>query len=190
MQILIVYGSLEGQTKRIAERISAILEDKGHDVTTLPDDQVPADLALEQFDAAIVGGPIHMGKFPKPVKRFVTTHRDWLNKVPGALFTVCMAINSKRPGSREQAIRYGEEFLIQSGWRPGLSATFAGAVKYTQYDFITRIIMKMISKREGGSTDTTHDHEYTDWDSVAHFAEEFNAVLGTATREQTDLISS
>jgi menaquinone-dependent protoporphyrinogen oxidase len=190
MQILIVYGSLEGQTKKIAERIATILEDKGHEVTTLPGGQAPADLALERFDAAIVGGPIHMGKFPKPVKQFVATHRDWLNTVPGALFTVCMAINSEKPGSREQAIRYGEDFLRQSGWRPRLSATFAGAVKYTQYDFVTRFIMKMISKREGASTDTTHDHEYTDWDSVAHFAEEFQTVLGTATHEQTDLISS
>ena len=190
MRILIVYGSLEGQTKKIADRIAVILEDKGHEVTALPDSQAPADPVLEQFDAAIVGGPIHMGKFPKPVQQFVATHRDWLNKVPGAFFTVCMAINSKRPESTEQAIRYGNDFLTQSGWRPRLRATFAGAVKYTQYDFITRFIMKMISKREGGSTDTTHDHEYTDWDSVAHFAEEFRAALGSATREHTELTSS
>jgi len=190
VQILIVYGSLEGQTKKIAERIAAILEGKGHKVTTLPDGRAPAGPALERFDAAIVGGPVHMGKLPKPVVQFVTTHRDWLDKVPGAFFTVCMAINSKRPGSREQAIRYGTEFLTQSGWRPRLNATFAGAVKYTQYDFITRFIMKMISKREGGSTDTTHDHEYTDWDSVAHFAEEIHAALGASAHEQTDQISS
>jgi len=180
VHILLVYGSLEGQTKLIAERIAAVLKDKGHEVTTLPDDRAPAGPALERFDAAIVGGPIHMGKFPKPLMQFVSTHRDWLNKVPGAFFTVCMAINSKRPESREQAIRYGNNFLTQSGWLPRLSATFAGAVKYTQYGFITRFIMKMISKREGGSTDTTHDHEYTDWDSVARFGEEFHAALGTS----------
>jgi len=190
MQILIVYGSLEGQTKKIAQRIAAGLEDKGHEVTMLPDGHAPADLVPEKFDAAIVGGPIHMGKLPKPVIRFVTTHRDWLNRVPAAFFTVCMAINSKRPGSKEQAISYGNDFLTQSGWRPRLSATFAGAVKYTQYDFITRFIMKMISKREGGSTDTTHDHEYTDWDSVAHFSEEFHAALSATTHEQSNLISS
>jgi len=50
-------------------------------------------------------------------------------------------------------------------------------VKYTPYGLITRFIMKMISKREGASTDTTRDHEYTDWDRVAHFAEKIDSVI-------------
>jgi menaquinone-dependent protoporphyrinogen oxidase len=33
--------------------------------------------------------------------------------------------------------------------------------------------MKRIAKREGGSTDTSHDHEYTDWDAVARFTNRF-----------------
>jgi menaquinone-dependent protoporphyrinogen oxidase len=37
--------------------------------------------------------------------------------------------------------------------------------------------MKWISKREGGSTDTSRDHEYTDWVSVERFAEEFIAGI-------------
>jgi len=46
---------------------------------------------------------------------------------------------------------------------------------------IIRIIMKLISKREGGNTDTTHDHEYTDWDAVMRFTKQFmnNSVQTT-----------
>ena len=33
-------------------------------------------------------------------------------------------------------------------------------------------MMKHIVKSQGGSTDTEHDHEYTDWAQVKRFCEE------------------
>ena len=178
MNILIIYGSLEGQTQKISEYIAKILTEKGHQVTSLSGEQLPADFSVDQYEAVIIGGSIHMDRYPKYIKRFVTTHRDWLNKVPSAFFTVCMAIHSKTPKTQAEALLYGEHFLAQTGWQPRLNTTFSGAVKYTKYNFITRFIMKMISKREGGSTDTSRDHEYTDWSSVESFAAEF---VGVAT---------
>ena len=88
-----------------------------------------------------------------------------------------MAVRSQHAKSREEAMRYSDNFLAQTGWQPGLTKTFAGSVKYTQYNFVTRYIMKLISRREGGSTDTSRDHEYTDWESVERFAEAFMAEI-------------
>lgn len=182
MNILIVYGSLEGQTQKISEYIATILRNQGYQVTTLSGEPLPADFSIEPYDAVVIGGPIHMGRYPKYIKRFVTTHRDWLNKLPCAFFTVCMAIHSKKPKSREQAILYSKDFLAQTGWQPTLTTTFSGAVKYTRYNFFTRFIMKMISKSEGGNTDTSRDHEYTDWQSVESFAQKFaGMVSGSAS---------
>jgi len=109
----------------------------------------------------------------------VSNHIDWLNGITSAFFTVCMGIKSQLEKSRQEAIAYGENFSKLTGWQPTLTAIFAGAVKYTQYNFITRFIMKRISRREGGSTDTSRDHEYTDWDSVTRFAEEFAEKITT-----------
>ena len=173
MDILILYGSLEGQTLKIAERIADIIRNKGYQVTTQSGEKLSANYTVDNFDAVIIGGSIHMGKHPPYIKKFITTHCDWLNKVPSAFFTVCMAVNSVHAKSREEAKRYGEKLLEQTGWKPTLNQTFAGAVKYTQYNFVIRFIMKWITKREGGSTDTSCDHEYTDWESVERFAEEF-----------------
>ena len=177
MNILIIYGSLEGQTEKISERIAEIIDNKGYKVTTLSGEQLPPDFSVEHYNAAIIGGSIHMGKYPEYIKEFVTTYSSWLNKTPSAFFTVCMAVNSKHEKSREEAMRYGENFFVQTGWQPKLAGTFAGAVKYTKYNIVTRFIMKLISKREGGSTDTSHDHEYTDWESVEQFAETFLLVV-------------
>jgi menaquinone-dependent protoporphyrinogen oxidase len=35
------------------------------------------------------------------------------------------------------------------------------------------MVMKSIARHEGGSTDTSHDTEYTDWTEVDSFAEAF-----------------
>ena len=172
-----IYGSLEGQTEKISDRIAEIIDNKGFKVITLSGEQLPSDFSVEHYDAAIIGGSIHMGKYPESINKFVSTHSGWLNNIPSAFFTVCMAVNSKHAKSREEAMRYGDNFLVQAGWQPTLSGTFAGAVKYTKYNIVTRFIMKLISKREGGSTDTSHDHEYTDWESVEQFAETFFQVV-------------
>ena len=177
MNILIIYGSLEGQTEKISGYIADIIRNKGNKVTTLSAEQLPSDFSPDNYDAAIIAGSIHMGKYPDYIKKFVTSHSGWLNTTPSAFFTVCMAVNSKHAQSREEAMRYGAKFFVQTGWQPDLIETFAGAVKYTKYNFVTRFIMKLISKREGGSTDTSHDHEYTDWESVKRFAEKFLLVI-------------
>lgn len=178
MNLLILYGTLEGQTEKIAERIAVVIRNKGHQVDIWSANRLPDNFSVDHYDAAMIGGPIHMGRYPESVKKFVVNHFEWLNNVPSAFFTVCMAVNSVHEKSRKEAVRYGDDFIARSGWHPALVETFAGAVKYTQYNLITRFIMKWISRREGGNTDTSRDHEYTDWGSVDRFAENVIAMPG------------
>ena len=37
--------------------------------------------------------------------------------------------------------------------------------------------MKLIAKQQGSDTDTSHDHEYMDWDDLTRFVEEFVAAI-------------
>lgn len=173
MDILVLYATLEGQTRKIAERITEILRNKGKQVTIYSVEQLPDNFQLESYDTAIIGGSIHMEHYPKYLEKFIKQHKDWLNNNPAALFTVCMAINSQRPQSRQQAANYEQKFIKETEWHPTQTVTFAGAVKYTQYGFVTRFIMKQIAKREGGKTDTSQDYEYTDWEAVARFTDQF-----------------
>ena len=178
MNILILFASKEGQTEKIADFIAEVIRHHGHQATIQLGEHLPKDFSTDPFDAAIIGGSIHMGKYPGYLKKFVTAHRDWLNQIPSAFFTVCMAINSVNEKEQTQARSFGPNFVKDTNWQPNLIETFAGAVKYTQYGFLTRKIMQIISKKEGGSTDTTQDHEYTDWDAVTQFAERFLAKTG------------
>lgn len=173
MKILIIYASTDGQTEKIAQQITGQLIESGQSAEMLKANKIPSDFACSKYDAAIVGGSIRMGGYPDYLKQFVNAYADWLNSVPSAMFTVCMGINSQNVESRSEASHYGDRFIASVNWNPQMLATFAGAVKYQEYDPITRLIMKRISRAEGGSTDTTHDHEYTDWQAVERFTQLF-----------------
>jgi menaquinone-dependent protoporphyrinogen IX oxidase len=60
------------------------------------------------------------------------------------------------------------------------TATFSGALRHSQYGFVTRLIMKSISGRRAGPTDTTRDYEFTDWDAVDTFANELATGLAAS----------
>ncbi len=54
-----------------------------------------------------------------------------------------------------------------------MSRIVAGAVPYTQYNWLKKWVMKRVVAKAGGDTDTTRDYEYTDWDDLRAFAREF-----------------
>jgi menaquinone-dependent protoporphyrinogen oxidase len=63
-------------------------------------------------------------------------------------------------------------FAAETGWIPARSLAVAGALAYTQYGFLKKFVLRQIAKRAGGSTDTSCDHEYTDWPAVDRFVEQ------------------
>ena len=70
------------------------------------------------------------------------------------------------------------EFEDATGWHPSTVAVFGGALLYTQYGFLKRMMMKKIVSSQGSAdTDTGRDYIYTEWDGVRRFAEEFVAAL-------------
>ena len=172
MKIMIVYGSLEGQTEKIAHFMAEHLRTKQISATVANVDNISVATDLADYDLIIVGGSIHMGSYPRSFRKFIGQHRDALNSTASAFFTVCMAIHSQNSNERLDADKYSEKLLAETEWSPVLNSTFAGAVKYTRYNIVTRYIMKMIARREGSSTDTSQDHEYTDWLAVRKFVDE------------------
>ena len=70
---------------------------------------------------------------------------------------------------------YVENFEQETGWTPAQIGLFGGALLYRKYGFLKRLMMKKIVSSKPGnlSTDTSRDHEYTDWDQVRRFAEDF-----------------
>ncbi len=66
-------------------------------------------------------------------------------------------------------------FVDLTGWRPNEVKEVAGALKYTQYGWLKRMAMRYIAGRAEGSTDTSRDHRYTDWEDLRRFVTVFIA---------------
>jgi menaquinone-dependent protoporphyrinogen oxidase len=171
MKVLIVYGTTEGQTRKIARFMEDALQDAGHKVTIADASEAPP--APGEYDAVLIGGSIHVHKYQSAVTHYIRQNNAVLNRMPGAFFSVCMAVASTLEEEHKEAWKILNDFLDTTGWKPLMTTQIAGALKYTQYDFFKRLVMKMIARKEGGSTDTSQDHEYTDWKAVNEFVNSF-----------------
>jgi len=167
--IYLPYGTIEGQTAKIAEFIADVVRAHGHNAQAA-DIKQSGDAIPEGYDAVIVGASVHIGKHEDYVRDFVQKNRAVLEGRPSALFSVSMAAHD----DVENAESYVEKFEDETGWRPAQVGLFSGALLYTQYGFIKRLLMKKIASDKGSlDTDTSRDYVYTEWDGVKRFAEDF-----------------
>ncbi len=171
-RILLLYATTEGQTGLIAERMAHTLREKGHSVDMLPADTDPARLDPAAYDGVMIGASIHYGHHPAFLRTLVRRYRSALAGRPSGFFSVSLSAGGPRPNPAA-AQRYMDKFLRKTGWQPQMTASFAGAVKYSVYGPIKRRVMIVFVGLGGGETDTSRDYEYTDWDAVERFAGEF-----------------
>jgi menaquinone-dependent protoporphyrinogen oxidase len=171
-RILLLYATIEGQTALIAERIAHTLRQKAHSVDLLPAGTDPARLDPAAYDGVMVGASIHYGHHPAYLRTLIRRHGSALVARPSAFFSVSLSAGGPRPKPKV-AQRYLDKFMRQTGWQPQLTASFAGAVKYSLYGPIKRRVMIVFVGLGGGNTDTSQDYEYTDWDAVERFADTF-----------------
>jgi menaquinone-dependent protoporphyrinogen oxidase len=65
-----------------------------------------------------------------------------------------------------------DSFLADTGWHPSKVHAAAGAVMYSKYNFLIRFIMRRIARKEGSTSDTSQDHEFTNWAALDHVIDE------------------
>ncbi len=173
--ILVAYATTEGHTRKVAEFIAERLRIRGHRAELVDVATPAAQVASGTYQAAFVGGSVHQHKHQDALLHFAKSNQAWLAAMPVAVFSVSLAAAQDDMDSRIEARRLLDEFVVETGLRPWVVRNVAGALKYTQYDYFKRLVMRLIAKQRGGSTDTSQDHEYTDWDDLEAFVDEFLA---------------
>jgi len=175
--ILIAYASHYGQTEKIATQLAEHLHQKGHEVA-LADARTTKVPAPESYDVVVLGSRVEGGHHATEIRAYVRWHLGALESMPTAFFSVSMSAAGPDPGPDPDG--YLESTFADLRWRPTRSIAFAGGLPYRKYGWFMRFVMKRISRAAGRTTDTSRDHEMTDWEAVRRFADE----IGSLTREQ------
>ena len=184
--MVVLYATREGHSRKIAEHLAAAARTRSLSVDTLDTAHVPAGFSLGSYFAAILIASVHSGKHEKEMIDFVKKHKTELELSPTVFLSVSLseagAEDAVAPGDRRvQAAadvqRMIDKFLIETGWHPTRIQAVAGALLYTKYNRLLRFVMKLIAARAGGSTDTSRDHEYTDWAALDRLIDEVSQAI-------------
>jgi menaquinone-dependent protoporphyrinogen oxidase len=185
--IAVLYATREGQTRRIAERVATVLRKRGfavkiHDLAVA----LPPDFDFAECAGAVLAASIHIGKHEKEMVAFVKEHRTELERTQSMLLSVSLsqagvedpsATPERKRRTATNVSKTIEEFLRRTRWKPTRVHAVAGALLYRKYPLAVRLMMRFIAGIVGAATDTTRDHEYTDWQALDRYADEFAAVV-------------
>ena len=182
----VFYATREGHTRRIAGHVAGRLRELGFEPDVRNVRNEADRVSLANYDGAMLLASLHIGTHEREMIAFARRHRAELEAMPSAMISVSLAEagversgatperRAKSAGEVQQTI---DRFRSQTGWRPELTKPVAGALLYTKYNFFLRFVMKQIARMNGGDTDTSHDYEYTNWQALDRFVEQFAAEL-------------
>jgi menaquinone-dependent protoporphyrinogen oxidase len=174
--------------QRVTERVGAFIQARGFAVETINALHIPAGFSLDRYCAGVIAASVHRGAHEREIVEFVKDHVDALNSMPTAFLSVSLseagAEDEKAPPERRAQAALDVQkmtnvFLKETAWHPMRTKAVAGALQFTKYNFLVRFVMKRISRKAGGATDTSTDHAYTDWKALDDFVGEFAHFLPT-----------
>jgi menaquinone-dependent protoporphyrinogen oxidase len=181
MRVLIVYGSTQGQTHKIAEFVADRWRGRGHEVAVFDAARIALAVDPLRYDATLVAASLHAGGYQRAVARFAKEHAVALSSGPSAFLSVSLSAAGNDASDRAGLALCDEEFFFKAGWRPAHVHHAAGALAYSRYNFLLRWFMTRIARRRGASTDTSRDCEFTDYGALCRFLDGFLASVRQPT---------
>jgi menaquinone-dependent protoporphyrinogen oxidase len=169
MKLLLLYATTQGQTRKIMRHIADRLVAQGHAVELLPADQAADQtgaLDLSRFDAAILAGSIHAGRYQTELLQAAHAMSPTLNRLPGLFLSVSLTAAGNDADERAELDRLAQGFLTDTGWMAPTVLQVAGALKFSDYSFFVYWAMRWIARSRGIDASPGADLEFTDWPAL------------------------
>src|SRR5689334_13678891 len=120
MKFLVLYGTTEGQTRKISEFVSDRFAAIGHEAALLDsNDNASSDIKLRDFDGVIVAASVHVGRYQSSIQEFVRSRYQTLNGMRTAFLSVSLSAASKDPDDWKAIAECVRHFTADTHWRPG-----------------------------------------------------------------------
>ena len=162
-RVLVAYASRYGSTEGVARAVGDVLREKGLEADVV---EVSKAAHLETYQAAVIGAPIHAGRWMGEARRFVEANRDQLGRIPTACFATCMCL--ARDPDRHK--RQSESWIpgVKKFIEPVRTAAFAGAMDRSRLPLFWRIATKLIGAPQG---------DFRNWEAIRAWASALPEVL-------------
>ena len=164
MKTLIIYASIEGHTKKVADHIVEKFSAAGHDISAFNAMDRTAEVSVQPYDKIILAGSVHERRHPKPFEVFLSGNSERLSEKPTLLISVSMS--AAFPEGAEEAMEYVEEMQMRTGFIPTETLCIAGAIKLAKYDYYALQVLRHVVLRDRDFDPTQNEHEFTDWDTL------------------------
>ncbi len=173
MNSLIVYSTTDGQTKKICEIIkNSSINKNSYEILSLEE---AFDKEIEKYEQIIIGASIRYGRHSSKVYKFIKNNKHILEKKKNAFFSVNV-VARKPEKNTPDTNPYIKKFLKKTNWRPKKLGVFAGKIDYPKLNFINKNVIRLIMFITNGPTNVNNTYEFTDWQSVEKFTNEFDLM--------------
>ena len=167
-RVLVTYASVMGSTTGIARVIGDEIRAGGAMVQVFPVNQVTS---VENYRSVILGSPMYEGRWLEPVTLFLEQHRDFLSKLPVALFVVIPNLLENADDRLLRARSYLDPMLQRPPEiKPIEVGVFTGSFNSRQWALPTLLTLK--TKGE-----LPPDGDYRDWNAIRAWARHIRPYL-------------
>lgn len=173
MAVLIIFDTVEGQTRKVARFAESEVRKAGLDPVMVNTADQTDPVAFEGVDKVILAAPVHERRHPKTFEDFVIAHLDRLKARKTLMLSV--SLKAAFPETLEEAQDFLIEMEMRTGLTPDAEALVAGAVHTASYDYFSAMIVQYVVLRGQEFNLKEGEREFTDWDALARTISDFLA---------------
>jgi menaquinone-dependent protoporphyrinogen oxidase len=170
---IIIYSSVDGQTKKICCHINNVLILNNHLVDLISVNDLTQQITA--FDKIIIASSIRYGKHNEQIEKLIKENSEFLNSKKTAFISVNL-VARKAEKSQPDTNPYVIKFFNSIEWKPTLAVVFPGKLDYKLYSFRDRLLIQLIMLMTKGPTNSKTVIEYTNWTEVDEFTKKFAAL--------------
>ncbi len=172
-RVLVLYGTTDGQTRKIAGAIADALRKGGDDADVVNARHPVPGAHADDYDSVIVAGSVHAGGYQRALRRWVKSHAGALRTKPTAFVSVCLGVLEHKERTDRELNRILTRFFDRTGWHPAVIKIVAGALPFSRYGWLKRLMMVRIARKTMPQVDPSRDYEFTNWKDLEAFVSDF-----------------
>lgn len=171
MSTLIAFGTIEGQTKKVARFVEDRLRRAGEEVVLFDTSDRLSEPSFEGVDKVILAASVHERRHPKDFETFVFSYREDLAERATLLMSV--SLKAAFEDGLDEAQDYVDEMELRTQLKPDQQLLVAGAIRTESYDFYASQILRHVVLSGKTFDPQVRDFEFTDWEAVTAAVDAF-----------------